>query len=52
MDTVIVNNEDTSLPVRDQFAKVVLGASAAFLAGKLVENLYDKFVIARRNNGS
>ena len=34
--------------VFDQFARMMLGAAAGFIAGKLTENAYNKFVIARR----
>lgn len=49
METVDTNSNTGGSTIRDQLAKVILGATAAFLAGKVVEDLYDKFVVARRN---
>jgi hypothetical protein len=36
--------------MRDQLGKVLAATTAAFIATKLVENAYDKFVVARRYN--
>ena len=37
---------------RDQFAKLILGHTAGFFTSKLVENLYDKVIVIRRNKTS
>lgn len=49
-DSQIEVTEVTTEPVklRDQFAKMILVTAASFVAGKLTENAYDKFVVARR----
>ena len=47
----IVDNVDTTkaLSVGGQFAKYILGMAAGFLAGKAVEEVFDKVVASREN---
>ncbi len=49
IDVDIKTNNSTPHAVRDQFAKMILGASASFITQKLVENLYDSIVERRQN---
>lgn len=47
MDQTLIELAEKQL-MKDQFAKVILGATAGFIAGKLTEKLYDAVIIARR----
>ena len=44
------STEKNPYETRDQFARLMLGAAAAFVATKLVENAYNSLVVERRNN--
>lgn len=43
------NEEATKPALRDQFAKMMLGVAAGFIATKLVENAYDAVMNRRRS---
>lgn len=45
-ETVVVEVNKGKL--RDEFAKLVIGTAAGFIASKLAENAYEKFVMHRR----
>lgn len=45
-ETIVVEVNKSKL--RDEFAKLVIGTAAGFIASKLAESAYEKFVIKRR----
>ena len=49
MPIVDIDVETSPHPVRDQFAKIIIGTTVGFIATKLTESMYDSFVARRRS---
>ncbi len=47
MENVVDVEFDTGDDMRHRFAKLMIGAVAAFVSGLLVDKAYDKFVLNR-----